>query len=168
MDHSHTCLSVRDLPSLCHCLCICVPSLFLNSLHYKNMYGYRGLWSLRAVILIIFRVSQTDRQTSSNSTYRISPSSRTGRVKSIFLIEYNAFKNKSWPSVCNCIPRWRWRAKDCWKPTGCFLEDEINQLESLWNWCQINEKIMLVKKYKVWWSNYGTEHFLPKAGQVAA
>ena len=59
---------------------------------FQNMYGYRGLWSLRAVVLIIFRVSQTDRQTSSNSTYRISPSSRTGRVKSRLLKAKN--KNK--------------------------------------------------------------------------
>ena len=44
---------------------------------FQNMYGYRGLWSLRAVKLIIFEVI-TDIHTYSISTYRLG---RMGRVK---------------------------------------------------------------------------------------
>ena len=51
---------------------------------FQNMYGYRGLWSLRAEIMVIFEVMtdrQTDRHTDSKSTYRLGPSGRMVRVK---------------------------------------------------------------------------------------
>ena len=51
---------------------------------FQNMYGYRGLWSLRAEIMVIFEVmtdTQTHRHTDSKSTYRLGPSGRMGRVK---------------------------------------------------------------------------------------
>ena len=51
---------------------------------FQNMYGYRGLWSLRAEIMVIFEV-MTDTHTDSKSTYRLSPSGRMGRVKNINL-----------------------------------------------------------------------------------
>ena len=47
---------------------------------FQNMYGYRGLWSLRAEIMVIFEV-MTYILTYSISTYRLGPSGRMSRVK---------------------------------------------------------------------------------------
>ena len=46
------------------------------------MYVYKGLWSLRAEIMIIFEVT-TDIHTTPNSTYRLGSSGRMGRVKNM-------------------------------------------------------------------------------------
>ena len=54
---------------------------------FQNMYGYRGLWSLRAEIMVIFEVmtdTHTHTHTDSKSTYRLGPSGRMGRVKMVF------------------------------------------------------------------------------------
>ena len=59
---------------------------------FQNMYGYRGLWSLRAVLFIIFEVmtyihTHTYIHTYSISTYRLGPSGRIGRVKNTLPIK---------------------------------------------------------------------------------
>ena len=60
---------------------------------FQNMYGYRGLWSLRAVLFIIFEVMtyiHTHIHTYSISTYRVKKAfSYKGRMKmlSLYIIE---------------------------------------------------------------------------------
>ena len=59
-------------------------AIFIN---LKNMYGKRGLSSLWAVLLIIFKVITNipgQSHTYSNSTYRLGPSGRMGQVKTKF------------------------------------------------------------------------------------
>ena len=53
------------------------------------MYGYRDRWSLRAEIMIIFEV-MTDIHTTPNSTYRLGPSGRMGRVKIYAIVKTHA------------------------------------------------------------------------------
>ena len=74
---------------------------------FQNMYGYRGLWSLRAEIMVIFEVmtdTHTDTQTHSKSTYRLCPSGRMGRVKitrkTKDFLSWNVFKRLSWGRRC--------------------------------------------------------------------
>ena len=102
------------------------------------MYGYRGLWSLRAVILIIFEVI-TDIHTYSISTYRLGPSGRMGRVKKI----------KCYYCCPLSGPAWFWALS--WVTS--VLSEMILWKRKVWNDdCKRNWKILFETSSR-WWKN---------------
>ena len=67
---------------ICHWLCLCICVLFYDFwiafiISFQNMYGCRGLWSLRAEIMIIFEV-MTDIHTHTHSPIPLIDSAHPG------------------------------------------------------------------------------------------
>ena len=92
---------------------------------FQNMYGYRGLWSLRAEIMIIFEV-MTDGHTHSNSTYRLGPSGRMGPVKIMCISDYQKVLSCKHISY-NLLLMWFWCQLNLLRLRGGSWMDSLNQ-----------------------------------------